>query len=57
MLDKGVELLLGILVLVSLSGDSNTDLSGDITDTVHPNESVQSGVYTHILCKIIELIL
>ena len=48
-LHEGVELLLGILVLVSLSGNSDTNLSGHVADTVHPDESVQSGVNTHVL--------
>ena len=40
MLNKGVELLLGVLVLILLSADSHSDLSGDVSDTVAPEESV-----------------
>ena len=43
-LDEGVELLLGILILVLLSADSNTDLSGNVSDTHVPHKSVQAGV-------------
>jgi len=48
-LDKRVELLLGILILVLLSADSDTDLSGNVSDTSAPHKSVEAGVNTNIL--------
>ena len=50
-LDKGVELLLGVLILVLLSADSHTDLAGHITDALAPHESVQAGVHTNVLLQ------
>jgi len=50
-LDKRVELLLGILILVLLSADSDTDLSGNISDTSAPNPSVEAGVNADLLHK------
>ena len=49
MLDKRVELLLGILILVLLSADSHTDLSGDVSDTSAPHKSVEAGVNADLL--------
>jgi len=51
MLDKRVELLLGILILVLLSADSDTDLSGNVSDTSAPNPSVEAGVNADLLHK------
>jgi hypothetical protein len=48
-LDEGVELLLGILILVLLSADSHADLAGHVTDALAPEESVQAGVNTDVL--------
>ena len=49
MLDKRVELLLGILVLVLLSADSHSDLSGNVSDTSAPHKSVEAGVNADVL--------
>ena len=48
-LDKRVELLLGILILVLLSADSDTDLSGNVSDTSAPDKSVEAGVNADLL--------
>ena len=48
-LDEGVELALGVLVFVSLAGDSYADLAGNVPDTVNPDESVETGVDSDIL--------
>ena len=48
-LHKRVELLLGILILVLLSADSDTDLSGDVSDASAPHKPVQAGVNTNLL--------
>ena len=48
-LDGGVELLLGVLVLILGSGNSNSDLSGYVSNTVRPKESVERSVYSNIL--------
>ena len=49
MLNKRVELLLGILVLVLLSADSHADLSGNVSDAIAPNEPVETGVNADVL--------
>ena len=49
MLNKRVELLLGILVLVLLSADSHTDLSGNVSDTSAPHKSVKAGIDADVL--------
>ena len=48
-LDKAVELLLGVLILVLLSADSYSDLSGDVSDTSAPHKSVEAGVNAYVL--------
>jgi len=48
-LDEGVELLLGVLIFVLLSADSNADLAGHVTDAVAPDESVKAGVNADVL--------
>jgi hypothetical protein len=48
-LDKAVELLLGVLILVLLSADSHADLSGNVSDTSAPHKSVQAGVNADVL--------
>ena len=48
-LNETVEFLLGILILVSLSGDSDSDLAGNVSDTVHPDVSVELSVDADIL--------
>ena len=50
-LDERVELLLGVLVLVSLAGDSDAQLAGDVSDTSGPDHAVQLGVNAHLLYK------
>ncbi len=49
MLNENVELLLGLLVVVSLATDSNTDLAWYISDSLLPHESVKGGVDAHVL--------
>ena len=51
-LDKGVELLLGLLVLVSLSGNSDADSTGDVPDASGPDLSVKKGVNAHFLYSV-----
>ena len=48
-LNEGVELFLGVFILILLSADSHTDLSGNVSDTLAPEESVKAGVDTNIL--------
>ena len=48
-LDKGVELLLGVLILVLLSADSHADSPGHVSDAGAPDKSVQAGVYADVL--------
>lgn len=48
-LHEGVELFLGILVLVLLSADSHTDLAGHVSNALAPNESVEAGVNADVL--------
>ena len=49
MSDNGEEFLLGILIFVTLAGNSDADSSGDVTDTVQPDGSVEGGVDSHFL--------
>ena len=48
-LDNGVEFLLGILILVSAASDSHADSSGDVSDTVDPDGSVETVIDSHVL--------
>ena len=48
-LNKGVELLLGILVFVASAGNADADSPGDISDSVDPDGSVEGVVHTDIL--------
>ena len=48
-LDEREELLLGVLVLVSLPGDSDTDLAGDVPDASGPHHAVELRVHAHLL--------
>ncbi len=48
-LNEGVELVLGVLILVLLSADSNADLSRHVSDAGAPHEPVQAGVNAHVL--------
>ena len=47
-LNGGVELLLGILILVLGSGNSDTHKTWDVPDTARPEESVELGVHSDI---------
>ena len=51
MLNKAVELILGVFVLILLSADSHTDLSGNVSNASAPHKSVQAGVNADILIK------
>lgn len=48
-MDKGVELLLGLLILVSLSCDSDAHFTGDVPDASGPDLSVEQWVDAHLL--------
>ena len=48
-LNERVELLLGVLILVPLSSDSDTHLARNIPDAASPDLSVQKGVNAHFL--------
>jgi len=48
-LNEAEELLLGVFVFVSLAGNSDADLAGDVSDSLHPDVSVEAGVDSHIL--------
>ena len=43
-LDKRVELLLGILILILGAADTDSNEAGDIPDTLGPAEAVQLGI-------------
>lgn len=49
MLNKSVKLLIGILILVSLSTQPNTDALGWVSNTLRPNILVYVGADTDIL--------
>lgn len=49
MLDEGVEFLLGLFIFISLAVNSNSDLSGHVSDALTPKESVKSSIDTHVL--------
>ena len=55
-LHERVELLLGILVFVASAGNADTDSPGDISDSVHPDGSVEGVVHADILKKRIEVL-
>ena len=44
-----VEFLLGVLVLVSLAGDADTDFTRDVSDSGSPDLTVKVGVHAHFL--------
>jgi hypothetical protein len=46
--DIRVKLLLGILIIVTLAGNADTDAVGNLLDTVGPDSLVQGGVKTDI---------
>ena len=48
-LDKAVEFLLGVFILVSLPGHSDSDLAWHVSDALEPNVSVQLGVNANVL--------
>lgn len=47
-LDVGVELLLGVLLVVTLTGDADTETEGNALNTGLPDLLVESGVETDI---------
>ena len=49
MLDQTVKLLLGIFIFVLLSANSDSHLSGNISNALAPEESIQASVNSHIL--------
>lgn len=48
-LDVGVEALLGVLLVVTLAGDADTETEGDTLDTGFPDLLVELGVDTDVL--------
>jgi len=48
-LDVGVETLLGVLLVVTLAGDADTETEGNTLDTGFPDLLVQLGVDADIL--------
>ena len=48
-LNEGVEFLLSILILVSLSGDSDSDFARDVSDAGSPNLSIEKGIDAYFL--------
>lgn len=49
MLDEGVEISLGVaFLLVSFSGDSDSDFVGEVPDALSPDELVELGVDPHV---------
>ena len=48
-LDVGVETLLGVLLVVTLAGDADTDTEGNALDTGFPDLLVQLGVDADVL--------
>lgn len=48
-LDVGVETLLGVLLVVTLTGDADTETEGNTLDTGFPDLLVQLGVDADIL--------
>ena len=49
-LNSAVELFLGVLILVLGSGDSNSDLSMNVSATSFPEMSVETWVNSNVLC-------
>ena len=47
--DHGVELLLGVLLVVTLAGDANTQTEGNALDAGFPDLLVKLGVDTDVL--------
>ena len=48
-LDKGVEISFGVaFLLVSFSGDSDSDFVGEVPDALSPDKLVEFGVDPHI---------
>ena len=48
-LDEAVEFFLGVFIFVSLPCDSDSDSARHVSDTLHPDVSVQLGVDADIL--------
>ena len=48
-LNERVELLLGLLFFVAHTRNTDADLSGDVSDSVNPDSSVEAGVDSHLL--------
>ena len=48
-LDEGVELLLGLLILIPLSRDAHAHLAGHIPDACRPNLPIEQRVNAHLL--------
>ena len=48
-LNEGIELLLGVFIFVSESGNSNADLVRDVSDSVEPHCPVEAWVDSDLL--------
>ena len=49
MFNQSVELGLGFFIFVLSSGHSDSNLSGDISDSIAPDELVEPGVHSDII--------
>ena len=52
MLNKTVELLLGVLIFILLAADSDTDLAWNVPDSRAPEETIKARVDTDVLCTV-----
>ena len=50
-LDESVHLLSSVLVVVSSSRNSNANSGGEVSDTLRPDELVEVGIDSDILCQ------
>ena len=48
-LDEGVELLGGVFILISESGNTDAESAWHVSDSVDPDGSVKAGVDSHLL--------
>ena len=43
--------MFGVLVFISLASDSDSDLSGNVSDAINPDKSVKASIDTDIFSK------
>jgi len=53
-LDVGVQTLLGVLLVVTLAGDADTETEGDTLDTGFPDLLVELGVDADVLGTLVK---